>query len=72
MVIGLKGMQPAFVAAEPMSVDVETRGDLTEGMTVADRRFIHTSLRKPPNADICLNVDAPRFIAFFLKRLLDP
>jgi purine nucleosidase/pyrimidine-specific ribonucleoside hydrolase len=62
-------IDPSFVAAEAMSVGVETRGDLTEGMTVADRRLIHPSLKKPPNADICLKVDAPGFIAFFLKRL---
>ena len=65
-------LDPSFVATEPMSVDIETRGDLTEGMTVADRRLIHPSLKKSPNADICLKVDAPRFIDFFLTRLLGP
>ena len=65
-------IDPSFVATETMSVDIETRGDLTEGMTVADRRLIHPSLKKSLNADICLKVDAPRFIDFFLKRLLDP
>jgi inosine-uridine nucleoside N-ribohydrolase len=65
-------IDPSFVATEPMSVDIETRGDLTEGMTVADRRLIHPSLKKSPNADICLKVDAPRFIDFFLRRLLGP
>jgi purine nucleosidase len=65
-------IDPSFVSAEAMSVDIETRGDLTEGMTVADRRLIHTSLKKPSNADICLKVNAPKFIDFFLKRLLDP
>ena len=65
-------IDPSFVATETISVDIETRGNLTEGMTVADRRLIHPGLKKPPNTDICLKVDAPRFIAFFLKRLLDP
>jgi purine nucleosidase/pyrimidine-specific ribonucleoside hydrolase len=53
-----------------MSVDIETRGELTEGMTLADRRPIHPSLKEPLTADVCTNVDAPRFIDFFLKRLL--
>lgn len=64
-------IDPSFVATETMSVDVETRGNLTEGMTVADRRLIHPGFKKPPNADICLKVDAPRFMDFFLKRLSD-
>ena len=65
-------IDPSFVATESMPVDIETRGALTEGMTVADRRRIHPSLKKPLNADICLAVDAPKFLDFFLKRLLDP
>ena len=50
--------------------DIETRGDLTEGMTVADRRSIHPGLKKPPTADVCIEVDAPLFKDFFLKRVL--
>ena len=64
-------IDPAFVTTEAMPVDIETRGDITEGMTVADRRAMHASAKKPPTADVCIQVDAPRFIAFFLKRLLD-
>ena len=63
-------IDPSFVGTQAMSVDIETQGDLTEGMTVADRRSIHPSLKKPPTADVCINVDAPLFTAFFLKRLL--
>ncbi len=63
-------IDPSFVGTQAMSVDIETQGDLTEGMTVADRRSIHPSLKKPPTADVCINVDAPLFNAFFLKRLL--
>jgi purine nucleosidase/pyrimidine-specific ribonucleoside hydrolase len=60
----------SFVMTEAMSVDIETRGDITEGMTVADRRAISPSLKKPPTADVCIKVDAPRFTEFFLERLL--
>jgi len=65
-------INPTFVTTETMSIDIETRGDITEGMTVADRRAIHPSQKKPPNADISIKVDASKFIAFFLKRLLGP
>ena len=63
-------IDPSLVVTQAMPVDIETQGDLTEGMTVADRRSIHPSLKKPPTADVCINVDAPLFTAFFLKRLL--
>ena len=55
---------------EAMPVDIEIQGDITEGMTVADSRSIHPSLKKPATADVCIKVDAPRFVDFFLKRLL--
>ena len=63
-------INPSFVMTEAMPVDIETQGDITEGMTVADRRSIPPSLKKTPTADICISVDAAQFIAFFLKRLL--
>ena len=63
-------IDPSFVITEAMSVDIETKGDLTEGMTLADRRPIPPSLKDRLTADTCTNVDAPRFVDFFLKRLL--
>jgi inosine-uridine nucleoside N-ribohydrolase len=63
-------IDPSFVVTEAMSVDIETQGDITEGMTVADRRSIHPNLKKPPTADVCIDVDAPLFTDFFLKRVL--
>ena len=63
-------IDPSFVVTEAMPVDIETQGDITEGMTVADRRSIHPSLKKPPTADVCIDVDAPLFTDFFLKRVL--
>ena len=63
-------IDPSFVVTAAMPVDIETQGDLTEGMTVADRRSIHPSLKKPPTADVCIDVDAPLFKDFFLKRVL--
>ena len=42
-------LDPTLVTTEPLYVDVETRGELTTGMTVADRRRL---TGKPPNLDV--------------------
>jgi len=62
-------IDPALVVCESMHIDVETRGDVTEGMTVADRRPIRASAKKTPNAEVCLDVNASRFLSLFLERL---
>lgn len=54
----------SLVTTEAVFVDVETSGELTTGMTVADRRG-HTG--KAPNADVAVTADA----AAFLDRLID-
>lgn len=54
----------ALVTTEPLYVDVETRGELTAGMTVADRRHL-TGM--PPNLDVAVTAD----VATFLDRLID-
>lgn len=53
---------------ERMVVDVETTGEITAGMTVADRRR-----RKgigPGNLEICRQVDEARFLELFRERVL--
>ena len=62
-------IDPALVMCEAMHIDVETRGDVTEGMTVADRRPIRVSAKKTPNAEVCLDVNASRFLSLFMERL---
>ena len=62
-------IDPSFVTSEAMYVAIETQGDISTGMTIADRRLIKPELKNPPNAEVCTGVDAPRFRAFFLKRL---
>jgi purine nucleosidase len=57
-------LDPGLVTAEPLYVDVETRGEITTGMTVADRRHL---TGKPPNLDVASTVD----IATFLDRLIE-
>ena len=49
----------SLVVTRRMRVDVETRGELTRGMVVADRREWE---RGGENADVCLDVDAERFL----------
>ena len=72
----------SLVKAPPMHVDVETRGDFTRGETVANRRnavernvlhgdrYIVEGLDKvEPNAKVCVDVDADRFLQLFVSRI---
>jgi inosine-uridine nucleoside N-ribohydrolase len=63
-------IDPSFITTEPMHVRVETRGDVTDGMTLADRRPISPEGKSPPNALVGVGVEADRFVTFFLERLL--
>jgi purine nucleosidase len=53
-----------LVTSEPLYVAVETQGELTTGMTVADRRHL---TGKPPNVDVAASAD----VATFLDRLIE-
>jgi len=57
-------LDPGLITTEALYVDVETRGELTSGMTVADRRHL---TGKPPNVDVAATAD----IDAFLKRLIE-
>ena len=72
----------SLVKAPPMHVDVETRGEFTRGETVANRhnavernvlhgdRYIIEGLDKvEPNAKVCVEVDADRFLQLFVSRI---
>jgi purine nucleosidase len=56
----------ALVKTEPIFVDVETRGELTTGMTVADRRNL---TGKPPNLDVVVSADIPGFMHRLIERI---
>ncbi len=60
-------LEPDLVTTEYLTVDVETRGELTRGMTVADRR---PAPEKAPSVDVALTVDADRFREGFLDALV--
>ena len=71
-----------LVKAPPMHVDVETRGEFTRGETVANRRgaiernvlhgdryVIEALDRVEPNAKVCVDVEADRFLQLFVSRI---
>jgi purine nucleosidase len=71
-----------LVTAPAMRVDVETRGEFTRGETVANRRneiernvlhgdrYIIEGLDKvEPNAKVCTDVQADRFLQMFVERI---
>ena len=59
-------LDPSYVTLRSVAVDVETHGELTRGMTVADWRG---NWRRKANAEVARDVDAPRFIADFMDAM---
>ena len=55
-----------LVTSEPLYVDVETRGELTTGMTVADRRHL---TGRAPNLDVATTADVPAFLDRLIERV---
>jgi purine nucleosidase len=75
-------IDPTLVKAPEMHVDVETRGEFTRGETVANRhgyiernvlhgdRYVIEGVDKvTPNAKVCVDVDADRFLQMFVSRI---
>jgi purine nucleosidase len=75
-------IDPSFVKTRHMRVEVETRGEFTRGATVGNRhnivehnelqgdRWVMTGIdRVEPNAWVAVEVDAERFMSFFIERL---
>jgi inosine-uridine nucleoside N-ribohydrolase len=60
-------LDPSLVRLEPMALAVETRGELTAGMVVADLR---RGSPATPTADVCVDVEAERFLQLFADRVL--
>jgi inosine-uridine nucleoside N-ribohydrolase len=71
-----------LVKAPAMHVDVETRGEFTRGETVAnrhgyvernvlhgDRYVIEGADKVEPNAKVCTDVEAERFLQLFISRI---
>jgi purine nucleosidase len=75
-------IDPSFVKTRNMRIEVETRGEFTRGATVGNRnnvvehnelqgdRYVMTGIdRVEPNAWVAVEVDAERFMSFFIDRL---
>src|SRR4249919_284696 len=56
----------SLVTTEAWFVDVETRGELTTGMTVADRRRL---TGKPPNLDVAVTANVAEFLDRLVERI---
>jgi Inosine-uridine nucleoside N-ribohydrolase len=55
-----------LVTTEALYVDVETRGEITSGMTVADRRRL---TGKPPNLDVAIGANVAEFLDRLVERI---
>ncbi|MEM3737496.1 MAG: nucleoside hydrolase [Candidatus Bathyarchaeia archaeon] len=58
-----------LVRTKPFYVDIETKGELTRGQTVVERRS-WIMPRKKPNVDICVSVEGKRFLDLFMDRVI--
>jgi inosine-uridine nucleoside N-ribohydrolase len=71
-----------LVKVQEMHIDVETRGEFTRGETVGNRhggverkvlhgdRYVIEGVDKvTPNAKVCVDVDADRFLQLFVSRI---
>jgi purine nucleosidase len=56
----------ALVSATAMAVDVETAGELTMGMTIADPRRL---TGRPANVDVVTDADIPTFLDRLVERI---
>jgi inosine-uridine nucleoside N-ribohydrolase len=65
-------IDPVLTRTVPLAIQVETKGELTTGMLVADRRPLLADLKAPANVHVALEVDAARFLEMFLHRLQTP
>jgi ribokinase len=63
-------IDPSLVQLTPLPVRVETQGQHTLGMTVADRRNTLHRIPEQSHLNVALDVDAPRVLAMFAERVL--
>lgn len=75
-------IDPTFLTTQDMRVDIETRGEFTGGMTVANRKNVVEKetvvdghfeaigvTPVEPNVHVATGIDAPRFVSFLLSRI---
>lgn len=71
LAVGLAIDKTLVLASERLRVEIETRGEFTDGATVADRRPGRSEDR-PPNAEVPLRIDGERFVRLLVERLSAP
>ena len=64
----LYAIAPDYFSTEHWYLEVETTSPRGAGMVMTDRRG---RWGQPSNADICIGIDAPRFLRLYLDRLTD-
>lgn len=64
-------VDPTLLETKPYRVDIETKGDLTEGMTVVEYRTrVMHSPDYCPNAQVAVGVDAERFLKLWIDTVV--
>lgn len=62
----------SLVACRPLHIEVKTGEGPAQGMTIADRRQVGEDWKQAPNLQVCMEVDAGRFMTLFLERVCRP
>lgn len=65
-------IDPSIVHTVALPIRIETKGELTAGMTVADRRLLPPECKAPANANVALDADSARFLELFFERIHKP
>lgn len=60
---------PDLVKTEPMHVEVETKGEHTRGMSLADLRPVLDKWKKEPNIQVCTWVDSRQSLKLFWEEV---
>jgi purine nucleosidase len=63
-------IDPSLIETERVAVEVETRGEVTRGMTLVDRRRSHRGESKEANVEACVSVDSIRFLDMISERVV--
>jgi pyrimidine-specific ribonucleoside hydrolase len=59
-------LDPTIVRLKPYHVAVETNGEFTNGKTIVD---VHNTLKRPPNAQVGVDLDAGKFLSLMRELL---
>ena len=61
-------IDPTMFKTEKYKVDIEVHGELTQGMTVVERRY-YRRVKEDTNTEIIVAVDAKRFLGLIMDRV---